>query len=100
LVFHPSDDAQRVQDILTGLASLGARPETAIGLICDKPAALWCWAAAAVAGRPVRILGSGANLVDSERDFPKLLFAPGIQRAGGQSLIEGLVAEQMLAPKF
>jgi hypothetical protein len=100
LVFHLSDDARRVQDILTGLASLEARADTAVGLICDKPAALWCWAAAAVAGRPVRILGSGANLVDSERDFPKLLFAPGIQRAGGQSLIEGLVAEQMLAPKF
>jgi len=98
LVFHLSDDARRVQDILTGLASLGARAETAIGLICDKPAALWCWAAAAVAGRPVRILGSGADLVDSERDFPKLLFAPGIKRAGGQSLIEQLVAEQLLAP--
>jgi dienelactone hydrolase len=100
LVFHLSDDARRVQDILTGLASLGARAETAIGLICDKPAALWCWAAAAVAGRPVRILGSGADLVDSERDFPKLLFAPGIKRAGGQSLIEQLVAEQLLAPNI
>jgi hypothetical protein len=28
LVFHLSDDARRVQDILTGLASLGARAET------------------------------------------------------------------------
>jgi dienelactone hydrolase len=100
LVFHPSDDAQRVQDILTGLASLRARAETAIGLICDKPAALWCWAAAAVANRPVRILGSGANLMDSERDFTKLLFAPGIQRAGGLSILEALVTEQLLAPNF
>jgi hypothetical protein len=100
LVFHPSDDAQRVQDILTGLASLGARPETAIGLICDKPAALWCWAAAAVAGRPVRILGPGADLVDLERDFPKLMFAPGIKRAGGISLIEALVTERMTAPNL
>jgi hypothetical protein len=100
LVFHPSDDAQRVQDILTGLASLGARAGPPIGLICDKPAALWCWAAAAVAGRPVRILGPGADLVDLEPDFPKLLFAPGIKRAGGLSLIEGLVAERMIAPNF
>ena len=28
LVFHLSDDARRVQDILTGLASLRARAET------------------------------------------------------------------------
>ena len=100
LVFHPSDDAQRVQDILTGLASVAARAETAIGLICDKPAAVWCWAAAAVAGRPVRILGPGADLVDLERDLPKLLFAPGIKRAGGLSLIEELVAERMIAPNI
>jgi len=45
-------------------------------------------------------LGPGADIVDLERDLPKLLFAPGIKRAGGLSLIEELVAERMIAPNI
>jgi dienelactone hydrolase len=100
LVFHPSDDAQRVQDILTGLASLEAPPHTAIGLLCDKAAGLWCWAAAAAAGRPVRILRPGADLAEAERDLPKLLSVPGIERAGGLDLILRLAAEPQSTSSF
>ncbi len=93
LVFHPSDDSLRVQDILTGLASIEMPPQKPISLLCDKPARLWCWAAAAAADRPVRILGPAADLTDAEKDLPARLFIPGIQRIGGLDLIKRLVFE-------
>ncbi len=93
LVFHPSDDSQRVQDILTGLASLRVPPQKTATLLCDKSARLWCWTAAAAAERPVRIVGPAADLENAERDLPAQLFVPGIQRIGGIDLIRQLASK-------
>lgn len=93
LLFHLSDDAQRVQDILTGLAWLGASEAKPIRLVCDKTAAMWCWAAAAVAGQAVRISAPAFDTNIEEREVVKQLFVPGLQRAGGLPMMQRLATE-------
>lgn len=73
LVFHFSDDANRVQDILTGLAWLargGAKPR----LVCGEDAESWCRLALAMAP-----LDLG---VDYEEPRRRQLFIPGLAAAG------------------
>ena len=72
LTFNKSDDANRVQDILTALAWLKAPKTTLVGV---GKAAVWCLFAAAVAPQPVEL----ANNPSDYGDF----FVPGIERAGG-----------------
>jgi dienelactone hydrolase len=72
LTFNKSDDANRVQDILTSLAWLKTPKTTLVGL---GKAAVWCVFAAAVAPEPVDL----ANDATEYGDF----FVPGIERAGG-----------------
>jgi dienelactone hydrolase len=72
LTFNKSDDANRVQDILTALAWLKAPKTTVVGV---GKAAVWCLFAAAVAPQPVEL----ANNPSDYGDF----FVPGIERAGG-----------------
>lgn len=73
LTFNKSDDANRVQDILTALAWLKSAEKTLVGV---GQARAWCLYAAAAA--PVKVkLDQGA--VTDARDF----FVPGIERAGG-----------------
>src|SRR5262249_47943932 len=96
LVFHLSDDAHRVQDILTGLAYLPASTRP-VRLICDKAASMWCWAASAVAARPVLVSTPGVDLADAERDFSKLLFVPGIEHAGGIATIRRLASSPQMS---
>jgi hypothetical protein len=90
LTFHRSDDANRVQDILTGLAYLSAFRPASIRLIGEGRADLWCRVAAAVA--PIEVeLETGAGDV-AEDDVRKNLFIPGFFRAGGLSAVHRLVA--------
>jgi dienelactone hydrolase len=73
LVFHYADDANRVQDILTGLAWLargGAKPR----LVCGQSAAAWCRLAVALA--PIE-LG-----VDYDEPRHRQLLIPGLAAAG------------------
>lgn len=76
LTFNKSDDAERVQDILTALAWLVQEKHagTSPKLIGVDRAAPWCIYAAAVA--PMRI-----DLDAPRGDFE--FFAPGIERIGG-----------------
>ena len=75
LTFNKSEDANRVQDILTALAWLNQPKTQLIGL---GNAAVWCDFAAAVSPVPVVLQSHGA-----EEDFTNHFFVPGIQRAGG-----------------
>jgi len=81
--FNPTDDACRVQDILTALAWLtqvsSARPE----LIGTGKAAIWTTFAAAAAPIPVKLEGELGSFKGSEEDFVASFFVPGILRAGG-----------------
>jgi hypothetical protein len=78
--FNKTDDANRVQDILTALAFLNAPNVTLLG---RGKAAVWCLFAAALAAHPVDVPAGIASFAGSDEDFVSSFFVPGIQRAGG-----------------
>jgi dienelactone hydrolase len=80
LTFNRSDDANRVQDILTALAWTNT-PNAE--LTCSAKYATHCLFAAAVAQRHTRLKAQVTDLGD--------FFVPGIQRAGGIELARRLV---------
>jgi hypothetical protein len=78
LTFNRSDDANRVQDILTVMRALDGDVEV-IGV---GKAAVWCTFAAAVARKPVTLRVDSA-FGGTDQEFVDGFFVPGIQRAGG-----------------
>jgi hypothetical protein len=80
LTFNRSDDANRVQDILTVLRWLDA-PE--VELVGVGKAAVWCQFAAAVSRQKVILRADVSNFTGTDQDFVERFFVPGIQRAGG-----------------
>ena len=80
LTFNKTDDAERVQDILTALAWLN-QPQTR--LVGIGKAGVWCLFAAAVAKAPVTVKANLAGFRGEDQDFIEGFFVPGIQRAGG-----------------
>jgi hypothetical protein len=80
LTFNQTDDASRVQDILTALAWLRTPHTTLMG---TGKAAVWCTFAAAVAGEPVNLEVDLGQFTGTDQDFIDHFFVPGIQRAGG-----------------
>ncbi len=83
LTFNRTDDQHRVQDILTALAFLRSRHDGAIDLLGLVEAAVWCAFAAAVSPHPVKLLAMPESFQGTDAEFLRVLFAPGIQRAGG-----------------
>ena len=79
LTFNRSDDANRVQDILTVLRGLDSDVE----LVGTGKAAVWCQFAAALARRPVTLKADLGSFTGSDQDYLDRFFVPGIQRAGG-----------------
>ncbi len=88
LTFNRTDDANRVQDILTALAWLHTPHTTLIG---TGKAAVWCTFAAAVAGEPVELEADLGQFTGTDQDFINQFFVPGIQRAGGLQAALALV---------
>jgi dienelactone hydrolase len=88
LTFNKSDDANRVQDILTALAWLNAPSTRLIGL---GKAAVWCTFAAAVAPQPVDLQADLGAFTGSDEDYIKEFFVPGIERAGGLQAARTLI---------
>jgi len=84
LTFNASDDAARVQDILTALRFLQlhgkGRPADLVGI---NGAGVWCLFAAAVAPVQVRLHADLRSFQGTDKDFIRHFFVPGIQRAGG-----------------
>jgi hypothetical protein len=78
--FNKTDDANRVQDILTALAWIKT-PNTE--LVGTGKAGVWCLFAAAVAGQPVQLKADLSGFNGTDRDFLDRFSVPGIQRAGG-----------------
>ncbi len=83
LTFNLSDDACRVQDILTALAFLQQSSSKPVELIGLGDAAVWSYFAAAVAPVPIGLHADIAGFTGSDDDFLRVLNIPGIQRAGG-----------------
>jgi dienelactone hydrolase len=80
LTFNKSDDANRVQDILTALAWLNTPRTRLVGL---GKAAIWCTFAAAVAGQPVDLQADLGGFTGTNQQYVDSFFVPDIQRAGG-----------------
>src|SRR5262249_28857715 len=91
LIFNNSDAANRVQDILTGLAFLAGKSTGKITLAGAGDAAVWSVFAAAVAKTPVTVKADLGNFGGEDRDFIDRFFVPGIQRAGGLRAAQLLV---------
>jgi dienelactone hydrolase len=88
LTFNKTDDANRVQDILTALAWLNTPKTRLVGL---GKAAVWCLFAAAVAGEPVDLHADLGAFRGTDEDFINGFFVPDIQRAGGLRAARELV---------
>jgi hypothetical protein len=83
LTFNRSDDANRVQDILTALAYLKQEGAKDLRIVASGRAAIWAEFAAAVASMPVAVEGKLDGFTGQDQDFIDQFFVPGIQRAGG-----------------
>jgi hypothetical protein len=80
LTFNRSDDANRVQDILTVLRWLDAPDVELVGV---GKAAVWCQFAAAVSRQRVVLQADLASFTGADEEYVDRFFVPGIQRAGG-----------------
>jgi dienelactone hydrolase len=80
LTFNKSDDANRVQDILTSLAWLNMPKTQLVGL---GKAGIWCLFAAAVSRQPVELQADLTRFGGADQDYVDNFFVPGVQRAGG-----------------
>jgi hypothetical protein len=86
LTFQHSDDAERVQDVLTALRWLTLQSKTPITVTLDAegPAQYWVLSAAALAPAGVKIkLGFDAKLPGDDAVLAQTFFVPGLQWAGG-----------------
>ncbi len=83
LTFNKSDDANRVQDILTALAFLQSQTSGRIELRGVGNAGIWCLFAAAVARGEVQLEADLDDFQGRDDDFLRRFFVPCIQRAGG-----------------
>jgi hypothetical protein len=83
LTFNLSDDANRVQDILTALAFLNAKQSGKVDLIGLGNAAVWSLFAAAVAPTELKLDADLGGFEGRDEDFIRRFFVPGVQHAGG-----------------
>ncbi len=85
LTFNRSDDANRVQDIVTALAYLQAHSPAPIELRCTDTAAIWCTFAAVLSPVEVKLDAPLGTFRGTDQQYLDEFFVPGIQRAGGLS---------------
>jgi hypothetical protein len=83
LTFNTSDDASRVQDILTALAFAASRGSGGVELYGTDEASIWCLFAAAVAPLNVSLHADTGWFRGTDQDYLRSFFVPGIERAGG-----------------
>jgi len=83
LTFNLSDDAARVQDIITALAFLKQERRGPVELAGLEDAAVWAVFAGAVAPTAVDLDVDLTGFRGADEDFLSRFFVPGIQRAGG-----------------
>jgi dienelactone hydrolase len=83
LTFNRSDDANRVQDILTALKFLVTKQPGQVEVIGLDKAGPWTIFAAAVAPAELKLKSDLAGFSGSDQDFLDRFFVPGIQKAGG-----------------
>jgi dienelactone hydrolase len=90
LTYNRSDDACRVQDILTTLAYAQSLTTAQIRLVGLEHAALWVTFAAAVVPMRVTLDADIGRYLGSDHEFAQDFFVPGIQYAGGLAVAKRL----------
>jgi dienelactone hydrolase len=82
--FNQTNDANRVQDILTALEYLRTRSKAqTVNLVGLETAGLWSYFARAVAGGGVNLAADMAQFAaDTDEEYVNKLFIPGLRRAG------------------
>jgi dienelactone hydrolase len=93
LTYNVSDDAARVQDILTAISYAG-RDGHKVEIYARGDAALWATFSAAVSKTPVTLHLDDVPKLDSDQDYLVHFDVPGILRAGGLP-----VAERLTSPR-
>jgi hypothetical protein len=84
LSYNQTDDALRVQDILTAMSFARAQTTRVPSLVAlDAPAGPWCLFAAAVTPFRVELHADLRGFEGTDDDFRKQFYVPCIQRAGG-----------------
>ncbi|MEO8025953.1 MAG: acetylxylan esterase [Bryobacteraceae bacterium] len=83
LTFNKSDDANRVQDILTTLAYLRSEGHAKVELKGTGKAGIWTLFAAAVSPGDLALDADTVGFKGTDDDFLNKFFVPVIQRAGG-----------------
>jgi dienelactone hydrolase len=83
-VFNQTDDANRVQDLLTALAYLRSRSNsTAVNVIGLEMAGVWTYFARALSSYPIHLAADLSQFrIDSDEEYLKRFFIPGIRKAG------------------
>ncbi len=94
LTFNVTDDAARVQDIVTAIA-YASRSGHDVEIYADGDAALWATFAAAVNKTPVTLHLEGEPKMTGDEDYLAHFPVPGILRAGGLA-----VAQQLTATRY
>lgn len=83
LTFNVSDDAARVQDVLTALAYLRSQTKGPVELIGLDKSSVWALFAAALAPPDLIFSPNIAPFAGEDEQFIEDFFVPGIQKAGG-----------------
>ncbi|MDX2151887.1 MAG: acetylxylan esterase [Bryobacteraceae bacterium] len=83
LTFNASDDAARVQDIVTAIRFVAGPEVDEVEISADGPARIWALFAAAVSPVKVRLTAPPFKFAGTDDDYIEQFFVPGIQRAGG-----------------
>lgn len=91
LTFHRSDDAARVQDIMTALAAAATDRGQPVTLVCDQDSYWWCATATALAPVPVTLGGTVTGTDVGSADWTQHLAIPGLVRLGGWASIRRLL---------
>ncbi len=92
--FNRTDDANRVQDILTALAFLSSRNAGTVELYGTGEASIWCLYAAAVAPVELALHADTGWFRGSEADYLHSFSVPGIERAGGVGAAQWLATQK------
>jgi dienelactone hydrolase len=83
-VFNQTDDANRVQDILTALTYLQSRSNAkVVNLVGLDRGGVWSWFARALAGPGVNLAADLAQFrADTDQEYINKFFVPGLRKAG------------------
>jgi len=92
--FNRTDDANRVQDILTALAFLSSRKAGTVELYGTGEASIWCLFAAAIAPVELSLHADTGWFRGADADYLHSFFVPGIERAGGVGAAQWLVNQK------